>query len=469
MCCTYTVQSQEILYSPYEEFDMRSSDYAVVGNVGDLLYVYHTSSKGAYLEAYNEQMEKQATVFLDFFTGKIYDAKFIAYPNQLIVLYQSVESGKVTLYAALLDEKARLKKKPIVIDAAKQAFFGGARTYFSMAVSEDKKKILAYEIANKGKTINLDCSWLDDQLTITSKSHASFTADNDLANGEMLLNNDGTLYLPVYTPMGSRSYADQVWLLTMPETERKFTPKELPLNNMYATGTYMKLDNIKDRIYIAGFYAEKKNGGYTGLLYTYYNLKTGEYEPTKLLGFDEALRNNTGERNKKLAFNDFMVRNLIVKNDGGFVLIAEDFFLTSRNSYSPGFGYYSMYYPSMSSSVREYHYNDILALSYDAEGQREWKAFVRKEQYSQEDGGVFSSYAMMNTGGSLGFLFNDFNTARSHIQLAVIDAEGRVTMKLLQPGQETDWLPRYAKQVASREIVVPCFYKREICFAKIVF
>jgi hypothetical protein len=187
------------------------------------------------------------------------------------------------------------------------------------------------------------------------------------------------------------------------------------------------------------------------------------------LTFDESLRNNTGERNKKLAFNDYMVRNMIVKNDGGFVLIAEDFFLTSRNSYSPGFGYYSMYYPSMSSSVREYHYNDILALSYDAEGQRQWKAFVRKEQYSQEDGGVFSSYAMMNTGGSLGFLFNDFNSSRSHIQLAVIDGDGHVSMKLLQPGQETDWLPRYAKQVASREIVVPCFHKREICFAKIVF
>lgn len=468
---SFGVHSQEIIYSPYEDFDLRMGDYAVAGKVGDLLYVYHTSAKGAYLEAYNEKMEKQATVILDFFSGKIYDAKFVAYANQLIVLYQSVESGKVTVYAALLDEKGRLIKRPIVIDAAKQAFFGSSKTYFNMAVSDDKKKILVYEVTGRGKTINADCTWLDDQLTILSKSHASFTADNELAYGEVLLNNDGTMYLPVYTPVGSRSYADQVWLLTMPQTARKFTPKEVPLNNMFASGTYSKLDNNKDRIYVAGFYSEKKNGGYDGILYTYYDIKTGEFESMKLLAFDEELRNNTGERNKKQAFNDYKVRNLIVKTDGGFVLVSEDAYLSSRNTYSPGFGYYSFYYPTMSSSVREYHFNDVMILSYDAEGQRQWKAFVRKEQYSQEDGGVFSSYAMMNTGGSLGFLFNDFNSVHSRIQLAVVDADsdGKVAMKSLRAGDIADWLPRYAKQVSARELVVPCFHKREICFAKIVF
>jgi hypothetical protein len=222
-------------------------------------------------------------------------------------------------------------------------------------------------------------------------------------------------------------------------------------------------------IYIGGFYSAKKNGSYEGVLYTYYNLKTGTYESTRLIPFDEGLINSTGERNKKLAFNDYMVRNLIVKNDGGFVLIAEDFFISSRNTYSPGFGYYSFYYPTMSSSVREYHYNDIMALSYDAEGQRQWKAFVRKDQYSQEDGGIFSSYALVNTGGTLGFLFNDFNSARSRIQLAVLDGDGKIAMQALSSGEEADWLPRSAKQVASREIVVPCLHKRRICFAKIVF
>ena len=102
---------------------------------------------------------------------------------------------------------------------------------------------------------------------------------------------------------------------------------------------------------------------------------------------------------------------------------------------------------------------------------REWQTFVRKNQYSQEDGGLFSSFAFMNTGGTLGFLFNDYNTNRSKIQLASVDGSGKLNMRSLAAGtaDDPDWLPRSGKQIAAREVVIPCLRKRQICFAKIVF
>lgn len=43
--------------------------------------------------------------------------------------------------------------------------------------------------------------------------------------------------------------------------------------------------------------------------------------------FDEKLRNNArGDNNIKSAFNDFFIKNLIVRKDGGF-LMAADLFL----------------------------------------------------------------------------------------------------------------------------------------------
>lgn len=462
-------EAQEVYYSQYENYDWRTGDYAIAGKVNGLQYIYRSNANNYYLDAYDDNMEKVATVVLDFFSGRIYDTRFVNYANQMIVLYQSVDGGKVTQYAALLDDKGRLLKRPVVIDAAKQAFFGNSRNYFRMAVSEDKKRIIVYETDTKGNKLDVDCTWLDDQLNVLSKCHTSFNAGNYPETGEGLLHNDGTFYLPTYTPTGSRSYADQLYLLVLPQTERKFTPKELPLDNMYAAGTYMKLDNANDKIYIAGFYSDKKGGLYEGVLYTYYNLKTGSYEKVKLMSFD----GNEGaiEKTKKKALSDFQVRNLIVKNDGGFLLIAEDFFVTNRSSYQPGFGYYSFYYPTMGASVREYNYRDIMAMSYDGEGNGQWRSFIRKDQYSQEDGGMFSSFAMINTGGALGFMFNDFNTVRSKIQLATLDADGKVAMQSLGAanGNDADWMPRQAKQVASRELIVPCLRKRQICFAKIVF
>ncbi len=112
-----------------------------------------------------------------------------------------------------------------------------------------------------------------------------------------------------------------------------------------------------------------------------------------------------------------------------------------------------------------------MALSYNKEGERQWSAFIPKMQYSQEDGGVFSSYALLNTGGSLAFLFNDFNSRESRIQLATLDPTGKTDTHTFAPeGKDNpDWIPKSGKQVAARVLIVPCFHKKQICFAKVVF
>ena len=76
----------------------------------------------------------------------------------------------------------------------------------------------------------------------------------------------------------------------------------------------------------------------------------------------------------------------------------------------------------------------------------------------------------MNTGGGLGFLFNDYNSKRSRIQLSSVSADGTINIGYLDAGNtdDPDWLPRLGKQVDAREIVVPCLRKKQLCFAKIV-
>lgn len=463
------IHAQEVLYTPYEDFDIRLGNYSVVGKVGDRLYTFRSSTDGHYLDAYNTGMEKLATVVLDFFPKRIYETKFITYADRILILYQSIESNKVVQHAALLDDMGRLMRRPITLNTVKAGIFGPNREYFSSAVSENKKHIVIYGVDDKGKKLSLNAAWIDDSMNVVSKTTAVFDADNSITYGAGMVNNNGTFFLSGYTPTGGKNFADQLWLLAINKGERKFTPKELPLNGKYAAGTLMEIDRTNSRIYISGFYSDKKNGNYEGILYTYYDMATQTFENRKDIPLSEEIRNATGERSKKRAFNDYLVREIIVKNDGGFVMTAEDYFVTNRSAYSSGFGYYSSYYPAMGASIREYHYGDILAVSYNKDGQIEWYSFIRKDQYSQEDGGMFSSYALMNTGGMLGFMFNDFNTTRSRIQLASLDGDGKVNMEMLAPARSDDWQPRAAKQIAAREIIVPCMHRRQICFAKVIF
>ncbi len=465
------LKAQDVIYSPYDKFDFRGDEYAVVGMAGGYTYAYESSPGNAMLYAYDDSMNKVATVLLDFFPDKIYQVRFIPYPDKIIVLYQALESNKVVQYAALLDERGRLKGKPLELGETKTSIFGATKTYFSSAVSENKKNILIYSAYDKGDEIEFDGKWLDDKLAITKRSHASFSTDNKVEHGELNLGNDGVVYMAAYNTVGTQNYADRYWITTLKPGATSFEGKELPLEDKYAASGYMKVDNVNNRVYFGGFYSDKKNGSYNGLIYAAYDISGGAFVSKKMIPFDEPLLSAAGARHRNHAFDNYEVKQLIVKNDGGFVMVAEIHFVTTRSNYTPGMGYYSYYSPYMTNVVHEYHYDDIMALSYNKDGVRDWSSFIPKQQYSQEDGGVFSSYALLNTGGTLAFLFNDFNVAHSRIQLAAVAPDGKTDIHSFtaEGNDYPDWLPKSGKQVAGRVLIVPCFHKKQICFAKVVF
>lgn len=471
LCTAVVSHAQEVIYSKYDKFDFRTGEFSVVGKVGARTYVYRGSSEGYYLDAYDTEMKRLATVILDFIPRRSFGTKFITYPGKIIVFYQVTESSKVIQYGAVLDETGRLMKRPRQIDEVKSSFLGGRSGLYSYAVSQNKQYIAVYGAGTKNTELNARVLLLDTGLNKLYTKQTSFSADNNISFGEGVINDAGEFFLPAYTPYGSRQYADRIWLLALQQESKNFEPVELPMNGLFAAGTYMEMANAGNRIYLGGFYTDKKNGNYEGVIYTYYDIAEKAFTEFKTIAFSERMRIATGERSKKRAFNDFQVRQLIVRNDGGFVLIAEDFFITTRSGYNNGFGYYSWYYPAMSASVREYNYGDILAISCKATGEPEWAEFVRKVQYSQEDGGLFSSYALINTGGTIGFLYNDFNMSRSKVQLATIDGEGKIIQAAMSNNKsdEPDWLPKSGKQVSAKEFVVPCLRRNQICFAKVVF
>ena len=462
---------QEVTYTVYEKFDNRSDAYSVVGMTGGYLYTYLRNEEGSKLEAYNYSMKKVATILLDFFPQRIYQVKFIPYPDKMMVLYQALESNKVVQYAALLDASGLLINKPIEIGHKKTGIFGPTKNYFSSSVSDDKKTILVYTATDKKNEIAFEGKWLDDKGVVFKRCKASFKTENLPEHGEVNIGNDGTVYMAAYTPTGSQDYTDQYWLLKLKPGALKFESKELELGEKFATGGYTRIDNINNKVYFGGFYSDKKNGRFDGFIYAAFDITKDTFSTRRFIPFDNDIISKANGNKRNYSFDNYMVRQLIVKNDGGFVLVAESQYVTMRSSFTPGFGYYSFYSPYMNSSVREYHYNDIMALAYNNDGVREWNTIIPKQQYSQEDDGVFSSYALVNTGGTLAFLFNDFDTRHSRIQLATVTADGKSDVHgLTAEGNDyPDWLPKSAKQVAGRVLVVPCFNKKQICFARVNF
>jgi hypothetical protein len=197
-----------------------------------------------------------------------------------------------------------------------------------------------------------------------------------------------------------------------------------------------------------------------------------------------------------MAFNDYFIRQVVPTRDGGFAVISELYYTNTRGGgwnrwdylYGPmGFVPYNYYYsPFM--GINQWRWADpwnrwgaggglvrhvsenIMVFFFGRDGRLEWSNTVRKKQYD-DNSDVLLSYLLFNTGSEVRFLFNQLERREQVLNSVTLNATGKLkrdpTMKGLDASFE--FMPRYGKQVAPREVVIPCVYRNYICFAKLDF
>jgi hypothetical protein len=109
-------------------------------------------------------------------------------------------------------------------------------------------------------------------------------------------------------------------------------------------------------------------------------------------------------------------------------------------------------------------------LSFNAVGKVEWSNVIRKEQFDDNTDN-FIGYGVLNTGDKAHFLFNIQDKRNMILTDQSLSPDGQIdrnpTFKNLDNGYE--FMPRHAKQVGARQLIVPCQYRSTTCFAKVEF
>ena len=271
--------------------------------------------------------------------------------------------------------------------------------------------------------------------------------------------------------------------------EDSFSYYKVNLDNIYLDEVRIKVDNNNHRYLLNAFYYNQKRGSIEGLYFLVFNKNTGHTDFEKTFEFNEDLRREAkGDANLRMAFNDYFIRNIIIKKDGGFLIDAEAYYTTSRSNswnrwdYMYGspfmspldYYYYSPYYSNWwwrrgsSNQAVRYHADNMVIFSFDKNGQLGWSNVIQKEQFDDESDDRVS-YQVMNTGGQLHFLFNQQERKNLLLNDYSLSPDGQInrnpTLKNLDKGHE--FMPKYGKQVSARQFIVPCFYRNYICFSKI--
>lgn len=483
--------TQKIVYSEPDKDDTRRMNFEVMGKIGGNFLIYKNVKNSHWISVLDNDMIQTSRVEQGYMpdNDRVINVDFFPYNDFCYMIYQYQKKNVVYCMAARIDGTGKKTGDPVQLDTTHIGFAASNKIY-TVSSSEDKSRLMVFKINSRNRKMYVMTTLLfNDRLELLKKSRIPIPMEERYDYlSEFHLDNEGDLVFSKFSRNSNDNISRAAFVVKYAQ-EDTLLMKELNIEDTFLDEVHIKVDNYNKRYFLTSFYYKQRRGNIDGFYFYIWDKTTDRpiIENTSI--FTEELRKEAkGDANIKMAFNDYFIRNIITRRDGGFIIGSEAYYTTSRfnnwsrwdylygspylsnlNSY-----YYSPYYSnwwgsrwSTNQAVR-YHADNIAVLSFDKDGKLEWSNVLGKEQYDDESDDLLS-YQLMNTGGQIHFLFNQQERRNNLLNDYSIAPGGEMThnptLKNLDKGYE--FMPRYAKQVSARQIIIPCQYRNYICFAKI--
>lgn len=489
--------AQKIYYTEPEKDDYRQINFEIIGRVGGNISIYKNFRTRNDVVVYNNEMKPIAKSKLEFLPEKLINVDFVVYPDFYWMIYQYQKRNVVYCSIAKMDGNGKLLEDPIDIDTSNIAGGLDSKVY-SMVTSDDKKHIMVFKINRRNeKKYMFTLLRFNSNMRLEEKNNLYLDMNDESILTEFSLDNDGELVFARSIRAGGRDFIKTVDIVSKRPNEDNFMLTRIPLGDKSLDEIKIKADNLNKHFVINSFYYKQKKGNIDGLYNLVWDKSARKISAESAIVFDDTLRSDAKSENTgmKQAFNDYFIRQVISKRDGGFVVFAELYYTTSRGGnwnrwdYLYGFNYFTpmnnFYFSPFNSlsywrwmdpfnrnvmnTVRHYTEN-VIVLSFDADAQLQWSNVVHKNQFD-DNSEVFLSYQIFNTGSEVKFLFNNLEKREQLLSSVSLNPDGvqkrEPTMRNLDRNYQ--FMPRYGKQVGARQVVLPCMYKNYICFSKIDF
>jgi hypothetical protein len=228
-------------------------------------------------------------------------------------------------------------------------------------------------------------------------------------------------------------------------------------------------------IVAGGFYSKKGTATVDGAYYLLLDAKSKETKLSSVKEFDidfltqgmtereEARARKKEEKGKDLELYEYDLHDLIKRDDGGFVLVGEQYYVQVVTSSNGKFTYTTYYY----------NYNNIIVININNSGKIDWASTIPKRQVSTNDGGFYSSFALAVTADKLRFIYNDnkenltpkkqgyiknytFRDKDGIVTLATIDKDGKIEREALisDADIEVGVRPKVCDQISDNEVLL---------------
>jgi len=300
------------------------------------------------------------------------------------------------------------------------------------------------------------------------------------------------------TAFGKPNYNFRLFYDNPGEEADKLKDIELKLEDKFITDLQLAF-TANETIIGAGFYSEEGKKSIKGSYYFKINEnKTAiEIEEYKDFGIDfivtevperqEKKLRRRSDQGKTVEMYEYDLDQLILRDDGGVVLLAEQYYISSYSRSTSS--YADPYDNSRREVVNNYHYNDIIVININPDGSIEWSKKIPKSQTTSGDRGYYSSYQSAIVKDKIYLFYNDnaknlfkenakkdkthpFLINRDALMvMAVLNLEGDIKKaKLFRFGESEVYMrPKIAQQVSENEMIIYGDRARKMRFGKIIF
>ena len=477
--------SQKINYTDIAKEDSKDNSFEIIGKLKGNYLIYKATRSDDILSVYDRDMQLKQNVYLNFIPSKTIHISFFIYPDFIYVFYSYYKKGVVFCMGAPVDAEGKLIKDPVELDTAKIERTADKNVY-SFITSEDKQKIMVYKILENNNSLTFATLVFDNQLHLINKSWQTLEyRENKNHLSDILLDNTGCLVFTNSFRPGSRDNTDRLTIVTKKVEANYFSVHTLDLKNTLLSDVKLKVDNANHHAIINSFYRDEQKGDIKGIYSAIWDLASDTVVSNTVIPFNNTIRAEAKDNGpEKLAFNNFIIKNIIVRKDGGYILTAEEYVTQESNLYNPmyrngfAFGnpfYYNPFMYGPYSGMNNYqvviiNYNNILMLSISNSGQLEWNSVIQKKQ-SANDNDNYLSFLLFNPGSEIHFLYNDLSNKEISLldNTLVPDGSIRQNTSIKAMNNNYRFMPKYGKQVAAHEVIIPCTYRNSISFAKIEY
>lgn len=477
--------AQKISYSDVLNNETISMDFSIIGKQGNNYLIYKNYRKKNYISVYGPSMQMIKNYPLDKIPDKIYGYDFISYADGVIMFYQ-YRKGRTVYSAALkIDNEGKPITDPYILDETKISNAVDSKVY-SVAVSENKNLLLLYKILKKGNTVSLSTFTFNQALELT-KNTLDILNYQERQNifSDIAVNNSGDFIIAKLTRKPNRESAYAMEIFSRRTSDTAGMSVNIPLNEKLVDEVFIKSDNINQRFLLNTMFADDKSNNFQGVFSVLYPFNEKDSILSAFNSFPDSLRNSfTSSGNAKKAFQNTYLQNIIIKNDGGFIISAEDQTTTVSNNYYrrrdnlyndyyynyPYYNYgrytpYNNFYRST-----QFNYDNVLICSVDRNLDPEWNRILLKRQQELESANLLS-YLIMNTGGMLHFIYAENEKSSQIINNIAISSDGDIKRfpNFKNTNEAYKFVPNSGKQVAYNKIILPCIYKSYLIFALVEF